>query len=103
MIDQEQLELRRDADRYRWLRNHAIRLQGSQNWYQGYALDIRVDVGRDHVAELAKLDQGGGCCCSGIDLNERRLESGGHRFPGRTDQLLGNQSCPNVTIPRFVS
>lgn len=60
MIDQEQLELRRDADRYRWLRNHAIRLQGSQNWYQGYALDIRVDVGRDHVAELAKLDQEGG-------------------------------------------
>lgn len=60
MIDQEQLELRRDADRYRWLRNHAIRIQGSQNWYQGCALDIRVDVGRDHVAELAKLDQEGG-------------------------------------------
>ena len=60
MIDQEELEVRRDADRYRWLRNHAIRIQGSQTWYQGYALDIRVDVGRDHVAEQVQLDQEGG-------------------------------------------
>lgn len=59
MSDQDELDLRRDADRYRWLRNHAVRIQGSQNWYQGYALDIRVDVGREHVAEQAKLDQVG--------------------------------------------
>lgn len=56
MIDQVEVELRRDADRYRWLRNHALRIQGSQTWYQGGALDIRVDVGREHVAEQAKLD-----------------------------------------------
>jgi hypothetical protein len=59
VIDQNELELRRDADRYRWLRKHAVRIQGSQTWYQGYALDIRVDVGREHVAEQAKLDQEG--------------------------------------------
>lgn len=59
MIEQDELDLRRDADRYRWLRNHAVRLQGSHTWYQGYALDIRVDVGCDHVAEQAKLDQEG--------------------------------------------
>lgn len=56
MNDQDELDLRRDADRYRWLRNHAVRIQGSQTWYQGYALDIRADVGRDHVAEQAKLE-----------------------------------------------
>lgn len=50
MTGQDHLELQRDADRYRWLRKHAVKIQGSQNWYQGYALDIRVDVGRDHVA-----------------------------------------------------
>jgi len=58
VIDQGELEMRRDADRYRWLRKHAVRLQGSQTWYQGYALDIRVDVGRDHVVEQTKLEQG---------------------------------------------
>lgn len=59
MTGQDELELLRDADRYRWLRKHAVKIQGSQNWYQGYALDIRVDVGRDHVAEQAKLNQEG--------------------------------------------
>lgn len=59
MSEQDELDLRRDADRYRWLRNHAVRIQGSQNWYQGYALDIRVDVGREHVAEQAKLESVG--------------------------------------------
>ena len=55
MIDPDELEaLRRDADRYRWLRLHAVRIQGSEIWYAGGALDIRVDVGRDHVAEQAK-------------------------------------------------
>ncbi|WP_443694947.1 hypothetical protein [Pseudomonas sp.] len=58
MIDPDELEaLRRDADRYCWLRNHAVRIQGSEVWYAGGALDIRVDVGRDHVAEQAKSIQ----------------------------------------------
>lgn len=57
MIDPDELEaLRQDADRYRWLRLHAVRIQGSEIWYAGGALDIRVDVGRDHVAEQAKAD-----------------------------------------------
>lgn len=43
--------LKRDADRYQWLRARAIRVQGSEVWYAGEALDIRVDIGRDHVAE----------------------------------------------------
>lgn len=60
MISRDELEaLHRDADRYRWLRKHAVRIQGSQLWYSGMQLDIRVDVGRDHVAEQAKLDQEG--------------------------------------------
>lgn len=55
MIDPDELEgLRRDADRYRWLRTHAVRIQGNEVWYVGADLDIRVDVGRDHVAEEAK-------------------------------------------------
>lgn len=53
-------EVRQSADRYLWLRNHAVRIQGSQMWYQGAALDIRVDVGRDHMAEQAKSVQEGG-------------------------------------------
>lgn len=60
MIKADELTaLRRDADRYSWLRKHAVRIQGSQLWYDGTALDVRVDVGRDHVAEQAKLDQEG--------------------------------------------
>ncbi len=46
-------ELKRNADRYQWLRARAVRVQGSDVWYSGAALDIRVDVGRDHVAEQA--------------------------------------------------
>ncbi|MEZ7174669.1 hypothetical protein QVM52_04630 [Pseudomonas mosselii] len=42
------------ADRYLWLREHAVRIQGSDTWYQGTALDIRVDVGRDRMADQAK-------------------------------------------------
>ncbi|MBC3410068.1 hypothetical protein HU720_01955 [Pseudomonas sp. SWRI51] len=42
------------ADRYLWLREHAVRIQGSDTWYQGAALDIRVDVGRDRMVEQAK-------------------------------------------------
>ncbi|UBM24224.1 hypothetical protein K8374_17870 [Pseudomonas sp. p1(2021b)] len=61
MINADELEaLRRDADRYRWLRKHAVRIQGSQLWYAGMALDIRVDVGRDRMADQAKPIQEGG-------------------------------------------
>lgn len=49
-----------NADRYLWLRNHAVRIQGSDMWYQGAALDIRVDVGRDRMAVQAKSVQEGG-------------------------------------------
>lgn len=52
--------VRQNADRYLWLRNHAVRIQGSQMWYQGAALDIRVDVGRDRMAEQARSVQEGG-------------------------------------------
>lgn len=48
-----------NSDRYQWLREHAVRIQGSQTWYQGKALDIRVDVGRDRMAEQAKHVQEG--------------------------------------------
>ena len=55
LIDRDELEaLRLEADRYRWLRNHSVRIQGSVLWYSGAALDIRVDIGRDHVAVQAK-------------------------------------------------
>jgi hypothetical protein len=58
LIDPNELTaLRRDAERYRWLRTHAVRVQGSEIWYAGQALDIRVDVGREHVAEQAKAVQ----------------------------------------------
>ncbi|EOD9063913.1 TPA: hypothetical protein ACNVPX_006602 [Pseudomonas aeruginosa] len=50
---EELVALRRDAQRYRWLRTHAVRIQGSEIWYAGDALDIRVDVGVEHIA-LAK-------------------------------------------------
>ena len=50
----ELAELKLAAERNRWLRTHAVRIQGSEVWYAGQALDIRIDVGRDHVAEQAK-------------------------------------------------
>lgn len=53
-------EVRQNADRYVWLREHAVRIQGSQMWYQGAALDIRVDVGRERMANQAKQVQEGG-------------------------------------------
>ncbi|MBA1218181.1 hypothetical protein [Pseudomonas fulva] len=46
---EELAELRRDAERYRWLRQRAVRLQGSEIWWQGGALDLRVDTGLGHV------------------------------------------------------
>lgn len=58
VIDAATLEaLERDADRYRWVRNRAVRIQGSDVWYAGGALDIRVDIGRDHVAIQTKAKQ----------------------------------------------
>lgn len=41
--------LRRDAERYRWLRERAVRLQGSDVWWQGGYLDLRVDTGLGHA------------------------------------------------------
>jgi hypothetical protein len=43
-----------ESERYRWLRAHAVRIQGSDVWYAGTALDIRIDIGREHMAEHAK-------------------------------------------------
>jgi len=44
-------ELRRNAERYRWLRERAVRVQGSEIWYQGVYLDLRVDVGLGHARD----------------------------------------------------
>ncbi|WP_122688668.1 hypothetical protein [Pseudomonas viridiflava] len=46
--------LRLAAERYNWLRSHHVRIQGSEVWYAGAALDVRIDVGREHVAQQAK-------------------------------------------------
>ncbi|HGA2320486.1 TPA: hypothetical protein ACIRVE_005102 [Pseudomonas putida] len=43
--------LRRDAARYRWLRERAVRLQGSDVWWQGGYLDLRVDTGLGHAGD----------------------------------------------------
>ncbi len=50
-------ELRLAADRYRWIRQRAVRLQGDTTSYSGHYLDIRCDVGREHVAEVQALEQ----------------------------------------------
>lgn len=55
LIDADELAaLRREAERYRWLRLRAVRLQGSDDWYAGVALDLRIDMGIYHRAEEAK-------------------------------------------------
>lgn len=55
LIDAEELAtLRLDAERYRWLRTHHVRIQGSVVWYAGAALDVRIDIGREHVAAQAR-------------------------------------------------
>lgn len=41
--------LRRDAERYRWLRERAVRINGSEVWWQGNFLDLRCDTGLGHV------------------------------------------------------
>lgn len=46
--------LRRDAERWRWLRERAVRVQGSEIWYQGVYLDLRADIGLGHARESAE-------------------------------------------------
>lgn len=41
--------LRRDAERYRWLRERAVRINGSEVWWQGEFLDLRCDTGLGHI------------------------------------------------------
>lgn len=54
---EELAALRRDAERYRWLRERAVRVQGSEIWYQGAYLDLRADVGLGHAREDAQPDE----------------------------------------------
>lgn len=50
-IDAYELErLRLNDARYQWLRERAIRINGSKMWWSGNLLDTRVDTG------LAALD-----------------------------------------------
>lgn len=44
------------ADRYRWIRQRDVRLLGDSTSYSGQYLDIRCDVGREHVAEVRALE-----------------------------------------------
>lgn len=44
-------QLRQYAERYEWLRQRAVRVQGSEVWYSGSYLDLRVDIGLGHVNE----------------------------------------------------
>lgn len=53
----ELAELRLAADRYRWIQQRAVRLQCDSTSYSGHYLDIRCDVGREHVAEVQALEQ----------------------------------------------
>ncbi|WP_226507250.1 hypothetical protein [Pseudomonas sp. MWU16-30317] len=51
LIDANELAaLRLAAERYAWLRTHAVRIQDSEVWYSGAALDVRAGVGLEHVA-----------------------------------------------------
>ena len=40
--------LRRDAERYRWLRERSTHIQGDSTRYQGIYLDMRIDIGLAH-------------------------------------------------------
>lgn len=40
---------RRDAARYRWLRERAVRICGSEIWWQGEYLDMRCHTGLGHI------------------------------------------------------
>lgn len=50
-------QLRLFAERYQWLRERAVRVQGSEIWYMGEYLDLRVDVGLGHRREDEQPDQ----------------------------------------------
>lgn len=43
--------LRLYAERYEWLRQRAVKIQGSDIWYSGNYLDLRVDIGLGHRNE----------------------------------------------------
>lgn len=51
--------LRRDAERYRWLRERAVRINGSEIWWQGDFLDMRCDTGLGHVQGKYAIDLDG--------------------------------------------
>jgi len=53
--DLEQLRL--FAQRYQWLRERAVRVQGSEVWYSGKYLDLRVDIGLGHRRENELPDE----------------------------------------------
>ena len=77
MIDADELErLRLYAARYSWIRERAVRIQGSDVWYAGGALDIRVDVGRHHLAVEGEL----------VD-EPKRLAKKPHRLPKPVPKL----------------
>lgn len=46
---EELAALHRDAERYRWLRARAVRINGSEVWWQGEFLDLRCDTGLGHI------------------------------------------------------
>ena len=50
-------KLRLFAQRYQWLRERAVKVQGSEIWYMGEYLDLRVDVGLGHRREDEQTDQ----------------------------------------------
>ena len=49
VVPEDHAALRRDAERYRWLRERAVRINGSIMWWSGVYLDVRVDTGLEHV------------------------------------------------------
>lgn len=44
-------QLRLFAQRYQWIRERAVKVQGSEIWYAGEYLDLRVDIGLGHRRE----------------------------------------------------
>jgi hypothetical protein len=48
--------LRVFAQRYQWLRERAVKVQGSEIWYSGKYLDLRVDIGLGHKREDEEAD-----------------------------------------------
>lgn len=56
-VEPEDLDaLRRDAERYRWLRARAVRVNGSEMWWSGEYLDTRVDTGLAHADEPLRAE-----------------------------------------------